>query len=634
MSPHIFDSPVRSLQAMGVLTCATAALSMALTRLLIWLLPKWGMIDKPDFKRRIHTKAVPRGGGLGMLTAFAAVSAAFFSLTAAAGDAKSWDMLKLLAPLAILLPLGVMDDRRGLRARTKFIFQALAALLAWALGFRMGGCLGMRFPAWLGLPLTLLWIVAFINAFNMIDGVDGLAAGIGVISALCMGTTALTLHHYRLAVLLAVFTAALLGFLFYNWHPARLFMGDTGSMFIGYLLAVAGLRLNAQTVSVASIGIPLLACGIPVIDICLAIWRRVFRPAVPPPGGQGVPPPEPSFLRRLAALAARLGTADQSHVHHRLLRYYQNNQRKTTCSLYALAAGMGLMGVVCSFLPNKNLLLALVVILGTFSFIVNRLAFIELWNTTETLYHDFQSAHTGLLFSYVINPLWDLLCILAAYHVAARGNSLGVYTMLRYACILMVVLCCSRPYRVFWNFAASDDYFRLGVSLIFGFLLARCSDMFFQIDHIDRIHSYAAGTAVTLILMERLFLHFFRNAQIRRHAKAPVADGAKPVLTVIVGVTPMARLYRNLLVADMGRAAREEIVGLVALDRHFVHSYCYGMKVLGPLDYIDSVIGDMHVGKVVLAVPLNLQKRMELQSLCKERKIELVEFNCSENSLT
>ena len=294
---------------------------------------------------------------------------------------------------------------------------------------------------------------------------------------------------------------------------------------------------------------------------------------------------------------------------------------------------MGLMGIVCSFLPNRNLLLALVVILGTFSFIVNRLAFIELWNTTETLYHDFQSAHMGLLFSYVINPLWDLVCILTAYYIAARGNPLGAFTMLRYACILMIVLCCSRPYRVFWNFAASDDYFRLGVSLILGFLLARGSDIFFRVSHIDRIHSYAAGTAVTLILMERLFLHFFRNTQIRRHAKAPVADGMKPVLTVIIGVTPLARFYRNLLVADMGRASREEIVGLVALDRHFVHSYCYGMKVLGHFDNLEYLMEHHHVGKIVLTQNLPEPEMQLLKDNCRKFNAVLTIFNYHETTL-
>ncbi len=633
MFPHIFDSPVRSLQAMAVLICATAALSMVLTRLLIVWLPKWGMIDQPDFKRHIHTRVVPRGGGLGMLVAFATVSAIFFGLAASGGDAKSWDMLKLMAPLAILLPLGILDDKRGLRARTKFFFQTIAALAAYFLGFRMERCLGFHFPVWISMPLTLFWIVAFINAFNMIDGVDGLAAGVGIISSVCMGTTALMLNQYRLALLLAVFAAALLGFLYYNWNPARLFMGDTGSMFIGYCLAVTGLCINARIVSVASIGIPLLACGIPVIDICLAIWRRIFRPSAASSDAPSTSDAKPSFLKHLAYLAARLGTADQSHIHHRLLRYFQNNQRKTIYSLYALAFGMGLVGILCSFLPNRNLLLALVVILGTFSFIINRLAFIELWNTTETLYNDFQSAHTGLLFSYVINPIWDLVCILVAYHVAARGYPLATFTMLRYAGILMIVLCCSRPYRVFWNFAASDDYYRLGCTLLFGFLLARVSDICFRISHINRIHSYAAGIAITLILMERLFLHFFRNAQMRRHAAIPAADDAKPVLTLIVGVTPLARLYRNLLSADMERAAREEIVGLIDQDHRFVHSYCYGMRVLGRLDDLEYVIEHDHVKKIVLTQSLSEPETQLIQDTCQKFNVTLTTFNYQEKTM-
>ena len=632
MASHIFNSLVRSLQVMGVLICATTALSMVLTRLLIWLLPKWGMIDKPDFKRRIHTKAVPRGGGLGMLVAFAAVSAAFFGLTAVGGDAKSWDMLKLLAPLAILLPLGVMDDRRGLRARTKFIFQALAALLAWSLGFRMGGCLGMRFPVWLGLPLTLFWIVAFINAFNMIDGVDGLAAGVGVISALCMGTTALTLHHYRLAILLAVFTAALLGFLYYNWHPARLFMGDTGSMFLGYLLAVAGLRLNAQTVSVASIGIPLLACGIPVIDICLAVWRRIFRPSASPSGGQDAPEEAPSFFKRLAALAARLGTADQSHLHHRLLHHFHNNQRQTIYRIYLLSLCMGIVGIFCSLLPGNDLTLALAVILGTFSFIINRVATIELWNTTEALYCKFHSARTGIILSYVVNPLWDMASVACSYTIVAQGFPTGSHTaLMRYVLILMAILYCSQSYRVLWNFAASDDYFRLARTLIFGFLLTYVVDLIFRVKGTFRLHLCAAGLAITFIFLERLFLHYFRNAQIRRHAA--FSEEADNVLTVIVGVTPLARLYRNQLAYDLRRAEHEQIIGLVDQDHRFVHSYCYGMKVLGHFDNLEYLMENYHVGKIVLTQNLPEAEMQLIKDNCRKFNAVLTIFNYQEKTL-
>ncbi len=639
MEGILFDTPASTLMGLATLACATIALSMVLTRLMLWLLPRWGMMDKPDFKRHIHKRAVPRGGGLGMLLAFTGVSTAFFGLLCRGCGNAPAEMQRLLVPLVILLPLGLVDDRFGLSARTKFIFQMLAALLAWWLGFRMNSCFGAHFPSWLGCLVTVFWIVAFINAFNMIDGVDGLASGIGFISAVCLAITAFVNKHSYLGMLLVIFGSSLLGFLYYNWHPARLFMGDTGSMFIGYILAVSGLCISARAISVASIGIPLLACGLPVLDIFLAVWRRIVGT---PPSSLNTAEEEQepadaaaqsSLLGRLVSLAGRLGTADQSHIHHRLLRHFHNNQRKTIYSLYALALGMGIVGIVCSFLPNRNLLLALVVIIGTFSFIINRLAFIELWNTTETLYHGFQSAHTGLLFSYVINPIWDLVCILAAYHVAARGYPLGAFTMLRYAGILMIVLCCSRPYRVFWNFAASDDYYHLGCALLFGFLLARGSDLFFRISHINRIHSYAAGVAITLILMERLFLHYFRNAQIRRHANVSLADGAKPVLTLIVGVTPMARLYRNLLASDMERAAREEIVGIVALDRHFVHSYCYGMRVLGYMDDLEYIVEHYKIGKIVVTRNLSETEIQLLRGNCRKFKAILTSFSCQETTM-
>lgn len=633
----ISESSARPLLSMVLLGCASCVLSLLSTRLMLWLLPQLGMMDRPDFKRHIHTHAVPRGGGIGMLLAFIVSSAVYFCFLYHGGRPDTpRELVRILAPLAILLPLGVLDDRFTLRARTKFICQILAALLAWCLGLRLETVLGVHLPAWLGLPLTVIWITAFINAFNMIDGVDGLASGIGLISAVCMAVTAFFSGSPRLGTLLVIFGGSLLGFLYFNWHPAKLFMGDTGSMFIGYVLAVAGLRINARVTSVASIGIPLLACGLPVLDICLAVWRRLVGspPSSTPEAatdGEEMPHVCWGLPGRLAFLAGRLSTADQSHIHHRLMRYFRNDQRRTVWSIYAIAIGMGLVGILCSFLPNSNLLVALAVIIGTFSFIINRLAFIELWNTTETLYHDFQSARAGMLFSYVINPLWDLGCILAAYYLASRGWPIGLDAMLRHAGILMAVLCCSRPYRVFWNYAASDEYFRLASALLLGFTLARASDLAFPDDpHINRLHSYAAGVAITLILMERLFLHYFRNDQIRRHAREQLDDGAEPLRTIIVGVTPMARLYRNLLTSDIERAAREEIIGLVCFDRHFLHSYCYGMKVLGRINDLEFIVEHYRVGKIVVTREMPEELLGKCTAVCRGQGVRMASFGCVE----
>ena len=633
----MFDSISQTLKNALILGVIAYFISLVFTRVLLWLLPKWGMMDKPDFARHIHRRAVPRGGGLGMMLAFIAVSAVYTGFIAKDGNTASMEALWLLFPLVILLPLGMLDDRFGLKARHKFIFQGLAALMAWFLGCRMESFFGMMLPTWVGLPLTLIWIVAFINAFNMIDGVDGLAAGVGVISASCMAVTAIAQKSFGLGILLIAFAGALLGFLYFNWHPARLFMGDTGSMFIGYVLAVAGLRLNAQTVSVASIGIPLLACGIPVIDIILAVWRRIVGVASPSAHALDAPDenepetPSPSFMKRVSSLIERLGRADQRHVHHRLLRHFQNNQRKTIYSIYAIALGMGLVGILCAYLSNMKLILVLLVILGTFSYIINRLATIELWNSTEKLYSGFQSARTGVIITYGINPILDLLCIVCAYIVAARGNSLYIGYLLRHVVIVMAVLCMSRSYRVLWNFAASDDYLRLTRTLILGFLLAYASDFLFRCQNIDYLHTNAACLAVTLIILERLSLHYIRNSQIRRHATV-LTEGVLPIRTVLVGVTPMARLYRNLLASDLERAGNEQIVGLIALDSRFIHSYCYGMKVLGTPNDLARIVQLDQINKAVLTLDCDDEQLAKLNEAFSAQGIQLVRYKCVEES--
>ena len=634
----MFDSISQTLRIALVLGVIACLISLVLTRGLLWLLPKLGMMDKPDFARHIHRRAVPRGGGLGMMLAFIAVTSAYTEFTIRNGTAKSMEALWLLLPLSILLPLGILDDRFGLKARHKFIFQGLAALMAWFLGCRMETFFGTTLPTWLGLPLTLLWIVTFINAFNMIDGVDGLAAGVGIISASCMAATALAQKSFSLGILLIVFAGSLLGFLYFNWHPARLFMGDTGSMFIGYVLAVAGLRLNAQTVSVASIGIPLLACGIPVIDISLAVWRRIVGVASPSanaldaPEGNEEEEPHLSFVQRVSALVERLGKADQSHVHHRLLRHFQNNQRKTIYSIYAIALAMGLVGVLCAYLSSMKLILVLIVILGTFSYIINRLATIELWNSTEKLYSGFQSARTGVIITYGINPVLDLACIVCAYLVAARGNPLQIGCMMKHIVVVMLVLCLSRSYRVLWNFAASDDYLRLTRTLILGFFLAYASDFVFPGQNIDYFHVNAACIAVTLIVLERLSLHYIRNSQIRRHATVLIEE-ALPIRTALVGVTPMARLYRNQLAGDLERAEHEEIVGIIALDPRFIHSYCYGMKVLGTPKDLPRIMKRDNINKAVLTLDCDDEQLAKITEAFAAQGIKLVRFKCVEEAV-
>jgi len=629
--------------------------SMLLTKALLKLLPKWGLVDKPDFKRHIHTVAVPRGGGLAIIVAFVAVILSAFSVFSFQNAPSIFqEILKFLAPLAILVPVGIIDDKRGLRPKTKLLFQIVSAVIAWYFGIRLQSLFGLHIHGWPCLLLTVLWIVAFINAFNMIDGVDGLASGIGIISAICMAIISLSFQRYVFATLLIVFAASLLGFLFYNCYPARLFMGDTGSMFIGYVLAVAGLKLNARLASVASIFIPILACGIPLLDIIFAVWRRImgsphrisdkFTIAQEPATEAGGDVPEDqaaaseegpyaheNLPRRLGRIAGRLGTADQSHIHHRLLQYFQRDQKKTVRNIYSIAMIMGIVAIVCSYCPKWNLALVLMLVLGTFAFIINRLAFIELWQTTEIVYHNFQTPHTGVVISYVLNPLADLLFIFLAYICSSHHTHLAFVFLVRYLCIIMIVLFFSRSYRVFWNFAVSDDYLRLIATLLFGFFLAWNSDFLIGSPNIPSVHSFAATIAIAFILMERLGIHYFRNAQASHSAKE--ASETIQHRDLLLGVSPLTRFYRNLLMSDMERAASEKIIGLVVFNKTFLHSYCFGMKVLGDAEHLAEIARETKATKVVLTKTLAPEDVDALKQLCQEHHLEFYEFSYSEKKL-
>ncbi len=602
-----------------ILFSASLLLSLMLTRLLLWLLPKWGMLDRPDFKRHIHTRVVPRGGGLGMLLAFALVTPA---ATAWLQPDSLPEVLKFLAPLAILCPLGIVDDRISLRPGLKFVLQTAAALLAWLLGLHMTSLFGWQLPLWLDGLLTVFWMVALINAFNMIDGVDGLASGVGLISAASMAIVAIAHGQPQLTLLLLSFCGILLGFLRYNWHPARLFMGDTGSMFIGYTLAAAGLALNARLTAAASIAIPILACGIPVLDIFLAVWRRLIGVPSKSHDASAEPLP-PDASHRLLRLLGRLGKADQSHLHHRLLHYFHNNQRKTVLSIYALAILMGIVGLICFILPGNDLLVALLLVIGTFSLAINRLAVIELWNSAEAIYQNFQTARAGLLLSHAINPVYDLAAVAIAYLLAAGGHP-EPGQLIRCTTMVMAVLMLTRNYRVLWNFAVSDDHCRLIGSILLAFALSWLCGLLVVERRLPGLsHIYAAAIAVTLIALERHLVHYLRGAAVRRHLRSALSSDTSCSRTLLFGITPMTRLYRNNVISDIDRAGREQLIGIVARDRLFRHTNCFGLPVIGSLDDLEMIYAHTPFDKLVLTLSPTSTECSRLADFASSRGIRL-----------
>ena len=274
-----------------------------------------GILDKPDDTRKLHQRPIPRVGGVAIALSYVL---AFFLLllTNSKGGAIVWDALpiawRLLPAAGLVFAIGLFDDLIGLKPVPKLLGQIAASLVAYFAGIQISAVGGHNFGHWWSAPVTVLWLVACMNAMNLIDGVDGLAAGVGLFATGTSLIAALMQHNVELALATLPLAGCLLGFLRYNFNPASIFLGDCGSLFIGFLLGCYGVLWSQKSATMLGMVAPLIAFSIPLLDILLAIARR--------------------FLRRQPIFCA-----DREHIHHRLLDRGLS-PRKVAFILYGICA--------------------------------------------------------------------------------------------------------------------------------------------------------------------------------------------------------------------------------------------------------------------------------------------------------
>jgi UDP-GlcNAc:undecaprenyl-phosphate/decaprenyl-phosphate GlcNAc-1-phosphate transferase len=292
------------------------------------LCERYRLVDEPRDQRRVHERPVPRLGGvaifLSMLIALSFLALVHNLLTQTLRP-ELRGILVFLGCGSLVLLLGIYDDLRGANATVKFVGLAAITVLFYALGGRIES-LSVPFigavtlhPV-IGFLLTLVWVVGIANAFNLIDGVDGLATGSALFSSLVLLTVSLLQGRTMVAVCALVLTGALAGFLRYNFNPASIFLGDSGSLFVGFSLAALSI-LGAQKASTAvAVAIPILAFGLPVVDTGVAIARRLLSG-------------KPVFQ------------GDREHIHHMLLQRGWS-QRRVALVLYGVSAVFGLLAML------------------------------------------------------------------------------------------------------------------------------------------------------------------------------------------------------------------------------------------------------------------------------------------------
>ena len=307
-------------------------ISLILVPFVAKLAIKIGAVDKPN-ERKVHTKIMPRMGGLAIYLSFFAVLFLSHEMT--------MQHIGLLTGGTVLVLVGIIDDKTDMPAKIKLLGQIFAACIVVAAGVRVefmtNFILGGVFPLYIfSVPFTVLWIVAITNAVNLIDGLDGLAAGTSIIAAATMAISGYATGQTEMASMALILIGASLGFLKYNFHPAKIFMGDTGSMFLGYNLSVLAIMGFTKSFTVLSLVTPILVLAIPILDTLFSIIRRKMNN-------------KPIF------------TPDKNHLHHCLLNYGFSH-RNTVLIIYAVSAVLALCGLIMTYLNPAQGMCLLVVI--------------------------------------------------------------------------------------------------------------------------------------------------------------------------------------------------------------------------------------------------------------------------------
>ena len=311
-----------------ILAIITALISFMITPLVKKLAIKVNAIDIPKDERRVHNKPIPVMGGLAIYMAFVLGTILYNGIL-------TTSQIGIIIGATIILIGGIIDDIKDLSPKYKVLIQVMAAICLLISGVRISFVTNPFrefYPylsiGWINIPVTIIWIVGVTNAFNLIDGLDGLAAGIAFISSVTLMIVSLLNGRLEAAFLTAVLSGAILGFLPYNFNPASIFMGDTGSQLLGFLLAAISIEGAIKSATVFVIAVPILAFGLPIYDTLFAMIRRKVN-------------------------GKSMMQADKGHLHHRLLDMGLS-QKQAVIIMYFISAVLGGIAIIAMQISNQR----------------------------------------------------------------------------------------------------------------------------------------------------------------------------------------------------------------------------------------------------------------------------------------
>ncbi|MEI6891510.1 MAG: hypothetical protein V5783_04985 [Pontiella sp.] len=587
--------------------------SLLLVPLVKRMAPALKMVDEPD-ERRIHKTPIPRCGGiavfiathLGLLVVF------FGPWERLAGATQLSDWLFILAGSTGLLVIGILDDIFDMKAWFKLLGQLGVALLMFFGGFTFEAFLNIQLPWILNLGATLFWFTLLINAFNLIDGMDGACAGLGMIASAGLAGMLLFLHQPTDAMVLVALAGACLGFLRYNFNPASIFLGDCGSMFIGFLLAAVSLKADVKESMLVALIIPLLAVGVPVFDVMMAVWRRVARKLVSVIKDDG--------------LATKVFGPDLDHVHHKLLRNGMS-QRRAAIALYGAAIFICLVALGATALSNNRVAFLMVGMVVVLHVVVRQIAQIELWTTTQVVLEGIRRPRN--MISRLIAISWDLSwLLLATYFVFGIVFERSFSKLHLLVCVLVpfATIYFYNIYKTVWTRSRISQLLVLLLQLFAGEALAYvaliwASDLKGIQPAIGLLlHFLVAGFGIVGI---RAALRIARDLSAWLRCSIRSESDVK---TLILGAGENAILYlRQASFEDQQKAPRT-VIGLIDDHPALYHKMVYGFPVRGTFAELEQIILDQKVNELIFTHYYSDELRADVLKLAHKHGLLVRDF--------
>jgi hypothetical protein len=479
--------------------------------------------------------------------------------------------------------------------------------------------LNIDFGFWGGLVFVLIWTVAIINAFNLIDGLDGLCSGLAMISAIGLAAIFILRGTSGDALVCIALIGACFGFLFYNFHPAKVFLGDTGSMFLGFALASIGLYAGGKGSFLIVLAAPFFIAGIPVTDTLLAIWRRSMRKAIAE--RQGLP-------------SVKVMQPDKEHIHHRLLNH-GFKQHHVALVLYTINIVIVCIGVLVMVLKERMLGMLLIIVLFTIYLFVKYVLHIELWETHRLIrLADKTPGLTSLsmIFYPTFDLLWMSMAVWVANYIASSGH-IPIHGFMDWAAqfllwenpIILLLLYFKLYFKV-WQSSFFKDYLYLILAILLGSVVSLAllltlnegNEVLFSINVMALFVLFASVGVVGIRIV-----HYFIRAWATDNANN---DNARHIIIYGAGAYGILYLHECYLknTSDPGTI---NIIGFMEDVLYIKNDHVYGKTVLGGMSELSNILTEHTVDEIVVTGDISDDVCSQLKNIIHNSSIKLLKWD-------